>query len=204
MNFLGGIIRRRRRALDWVLFDQDDFAGAAGPISTTDGARSYGTGFNSGVMPRIDGSGNLIKDAVANVYRWAEIDVGNRSHACEIQFISDTGTNTYPLEVHARIVSSGSYIVANYDRTDGKIHLYKKIIGVYTELGNYAHTLAANDRIRLEVIRDGSSDDVYVKVNDATVISVADQTGLPDSNHVGVALYYAQPKYDNIKWWLYQ
>jgi hypothetical protein len=148
----------------------------------------------------------LVQASPYNNYRYGVIDVGALSCACEIEFISDSGTNRFPCEVDARIDTLNDLVVANYDRNDGKWHLWRKDAGVWTELGNYTQALAANDRLRLEVIADGSTDDINMKVNDVTLVGVVDQVGIsrPATNYVGTALYYQHPVFDNLKWWLYQ
>jgi hypothetical protein len=198
--------RKRGAPPGWVLYDYDDFAGAAGALTTTVGGRSYLAMLSQ--LCGKDGSGNMVAQSpFGGSYDLAIIDVGSTEQAVEIAYVSDSGSNQFPVEVRARMQDESNYFYASYNRTTGQWAAGKRVAGTFTTIAGTVQALSANDRVRLEVTTNTSNSanvDIIVKVNDIQIIQVAGVSGATSAQIAGAAQFYQQPKCDNLKWWVYQ
>jgi hypothetical protein len=204
-NEPGIFIPRSSSADDWVLFDSDDFTGVdSAEVTQTDGSRAYDDGGNP--APRIPiHLDNTMAYSGTEGFHHRRFTVNSLTHAIEAQWDNSDGLNPdYPVILTCRFEDMDNFIVARWhkDVDPDRIDLWKRIAGVWTELGSYNTAFVDGDRLRLDVIHNGPGDvDAYVKLNDATVILVTGIADLPETEKVGVAIYYSGSKIDNMRCW---
>jgi hypothetical protein len=209
MIFQPGIIASSKKPLLWTLFDQDDFTGADSSVpAATDGGRSYD---DAGWTPTRSGRilSNRYTQGGSIGYSWRRFNVDSMSHALEMEYYSNAGYHPdFPVNVNLRFQDQNNFVGGAWrkDSAPNRIDIWKKIGGVFTEIGRYSiAALATGDRLKWGIVRENDgTDSVYVWYNDALVISSTGISGLPSTQKVGFAVYNLDTHNDNMKCWLYQ